>query len=114
MKNQKIFRLLRIVFYILAFFYLLFSEVKEEYTFIFCPSKSLFDIDCYLCGMTRAFILSFHFNFIDAFRLNPLVIIFYPMLILLAIQDTFIIVKDKILKKENTSFLEYLINKIWL
>lgn len=105
-------RLIRVVFYLLAFFYLLFSEVKEEYSFIFCPFKSLLDLDCYLCGMTRAFISMFHFNFDEALNLNPLVIIIYPALIFIAIQDTFIILKDYILKKESNTFIEYLINLI--
>ena len=112
MKNKKLFRISRIIFDILAFFYLLFSEVKEEYSFIFCPLNRVFSLDCYLCGMTRAFILSFHFKFSEAIKYNPLVIIFYPSLILLAIQDTFITLKCLIKKEENSSFLEFLINKI--
>lgn len=112
MKNKELFRIFRVIFYILAFLYLLFSEVKEEYSFIICPSKSLFDVDCYLCGMTRAFISIFHFNFLKAIELNPLVIVFYPLLVLLAIQDTFVIIKNKILKKDEDSYLEFLIRKV--
>ena len=83
MKNKKLFRILRIVFYALCFFYLLLKEPNGESSFIICPTRGLFDFDCYLCGMTRAFILSFHFEFSEAIKYNPLVIIFYPSLVLL-------------------------------
>ncbi len=112
MKNKKIFRLIRIFFYAIAFFYLLFSEVKEEYSFIICPSKSLFDFDCYLCGMTRAFISMFKLRFIEAISFNPLVLIFYPSLCLIAIQDAYISVTNYLFKKEKTSFLEFLMDKV--
>ena len=114
MKNKKLFRILRIVFYALCFFYLLLKEPNGESSFIICPTRGLFDIDCYLCGMTRAFICSFHFLFLDAINYNPLVIVIYPLFLFLSIQDTFITLKDKILKKESKSFLEYILDKLCL
>lgn len=110
MKMKRIYRYSRIIIYIIAFIYLLISEVKEEYSFIFCPSKYLFNIDCYLCGMTRAFILIFHFNIIESIRYNPLVVIYYPLLVLLSIQDTFTIIKDEIKKEQTSSFIEFLVS----
>lgn len=111
-KIKKIFRIFRIILYFIAFLYLLVKEPNGEYTFIICPSKSLFNVDCYLCGMTRAFISMFHFKFINALNYNPLVIVIYPLLILLAIQDTFVILKNLINKKESLSFLEFIFKKI--
>lgn len=112
MKNRRNFRILRFCFYVLAFIYLLISEVKEDYSLVICPSKGLFDIDCYLCGMTRAFISMFHLKINEAISLNPIVIALYPLFVFTAIQDTFIFIKDLLLKKESNSFLEFLINKI--
>lgn len=96
----------------MAFLYLLIKKANGEYSFIICPSRGLFDVDCYFCGMTRAFISLFHLKFNAAINYNPLVIIFYPLLVFIAIQDTLIILKDKIKKENNTSFIEYLIKKI--
>jgi len=111
-KTRKILRIFRICLYIIAFIYLLIKEPNANYSFIICPSKSMFNFDCYLCGMTRAFIAMFHLKFMDAINYNPLIVIFYPLLILLAIQDAFIILKDFIMKKETNSFIEFLVRKV--
>lgn len=109
MKNKKtVIRIIRIIFYALAVLYLLISQVKSEYSFIICPTKRLFNVDCYLCGMTRAFISMFHLNFKQAIEFNPLVVVFYPLFVLIAIQDAFISVKDIIFKKDSKSFLEFI------
>ena len=94
MKNKNTFRFIRIVFYFICFIYLLIKEPNGESLFVICPFRNLFDLDCYLCGMTRAFILIFHFNIIESIRYNPLVVIYYPLLVLLSIQDTFTIIKE--------------------
>ena len=106
MKNKI--RIIRLILYVLAFIYLLTSEVKDEYSFIFCPTKKIFNFDCYLCGMTRAFISMFHLNFKTALIYNPLVIIIYPLLIIFSIQDTFIIFKNFIKKENTSSFIEFI------
>ena len=85
MKNKKLFRILRIVFYALCFFYLLLKEPNGESSFIICPTRGMFDIDCYLCGMTRAFICAFHCLFLDAINYNPLVIVIYPLFLFASI-----------------------------
>lgn len=112
MKNKNTFRFIRIVFYFICFIYLLIKEPNGESLFVICPFRNLFDLDCYLCGMTRAFICAFHMLFIDAINYNPLVIIIYPLFIFVSIQDTFITLKDLILKKESNSFLEFIFKKI--
>ena len=50
----------------------------------------------------------FHLNFKQAIEFNPLVVVFYPLFVLIAIQDTFISVKDIIFKKDSKSFLEFI------
>ena len=60
--------------------------------------------------MTRAFISIFHFNIIESIRYNPLVVIYYPLLVLLSIQDTFTIIKDEIKKEQTSSFIEFLVS----
>lgn len=112
MKNKNIFRFIRIVLYFICFIYLLFKIPNGESLFIICPFRNLFNLDCYLCGMTRAFICSFHMLFLEAINYNPLVIIIYPLFIFISIQDTIVTLKDLFLKKETESFLEFLINKI--
>lgn len=112
MKNKNIFRIIRIFIYAICFFYLLLKEPNGESLYIICPFRRELGIDCYTCGMTRAFILSFHMMFVDAIKLNPLVIIIYPLFVFISIQDSFITLKDLFLKKESSSFLEYLIKKI--
>ena len=73
----------------------------------------MFDIDCYMCGMTRAFISIFHFDILEAIKLNPLVIVIYPTLVFIALEDTFVIIKNVIFKKDEYSYLEYLFKKLW-
>ena len=45
-----------------------------------CLSKNLFGKECIGCGMTRAIIEVLHFDFKDAYALNRLVVIVFPIL----------------------------------
>jgi len=44
-----------------------------------CLWKTTFHIECYGCGLTRAFIEILHCNFTDAFDHNPLIFIVLPL-----------------------------------
>ena len=66
-----------------------------------CISKNHFNIDCSLCGMTRAFIEISNGNFSTAYELNKGSLYIYSSFILnIIIFTTYIIYKTK-LKKRN-------------
>lgn len=48
---------------------------------ILCPSRAIFGIECFGCGMTRAIMHMHHFNFVEAFFYNYMSVIVYPALI---------------------------------
>ena len=48
--------------------------------FDLCLSKNLFGKECIGCGMTKAIINLLHFDFKEAYALNNLVIIVFPIL----------------------------------
>lgn len=46
-----------------------------------CPSKAIFNIECFGCGMTRAVMHMHHFEFSDAIFYNYGVVVIYPALV---------------------------------
>ena len=48
---------------------------------ILCPSRAIFDIECFGCGMTRAIMHVHHFNFVEGFYYNYLSFLVYPALV---------------------------------
>lgn len=60
-----------------------------------CLSKSIFNMECYGCGMTRAVMHLIHFNFEEAYQYNKLAFIVVPLLAYLVISDFIKLVKDK-------------------
>ena len=46
-----------------------------------CPSKIIFGVECLGCGMTRAIMHLYHFDFTEALYYNMLSFLFYPFLI---------------------------------
>lgn len=50
---------------------------------ILCPSRFLFGIECFGCGMTRAIMHIHHFDFVEGFYYNYLSLLVYPILGLL-------------------------------
>ena len=53
-----------------------------------CLSVSLFDTECYACGLTRAIQHLIHFNFSIAYEYNKLSIIVFPFLMLSYYKET--------------------------
>lgn len=45
-----------------------------------CLSKSLLDMECYACGLTRGIMHLIHFEFVDAYYFNPLSFVVFPLL----------------------------------
>lgn len=48
-----------------------------------CISKLLLDMECYGCGITRAFQHFLHLDFAVAYQYNKLIVIVFPLLALL-------------------------------
>ncbi|MES2767372.1 MAG: DUF2752 domain-containing protein [Bacteroidota bacterium] len=63
-----------------------------------CPWKTLFDIRCPGCGMTRAFIHILHLDFAGAFHDNPLSFIVFPAI-------TYYVAKDFLKHVKRTALL---------
>jgi len=45
-----------------------------------CLSRTLFDLECYACGLTRATMHLIHLDITEAFYYNPLVFVVFPLL----------------------------------
>ena len=48
---------------------------------IICPSRFIFDIECFGCGMTRAVLHMHHGDFEQAVYYNVFVLLIYPLLV---------------------------------
>jgi len=59
-----------------------------------CMYQSLFGIRCLGCGMTHAFSCLLHGHAADAVAYNPLVLIAFPCLLLVAVRDVAELVRE--------------------
>jgi len=76
MKNKFIFIVLLVIPVLLLLLPSTFFDSGESV----CLSVSLFDKECYACGMTRAIQHLIHLNFAIAYQFNKLSIIVFPLL----------------------------------
>ena len=67
---------------ILPFFLILLPEDFFDSGKSICISRLVFDVECYGCGMTRAFMRILHGEFKDAWDLNKLSIISFPLILI--------------------------------
>jgi hypothetical protein len=49
---------------------------------VVCPSRVLFDLECFGCGMTRAVMYLHHLDIDQAVYFNPGVLLVYPALVM--------------------------------
>ena len=64
-----------------------------------CLSVIFFDMECYGCGMTRATMRMMHFDFVGAYKFNPLIIAVFPLLVIIWVKLFFrLVFNTKILK----------------
>lgn len=64
------------------FFYLISWEKLISFPSI-CIWKNIFGHECLACGSIRAFWLLLHLKFVEAFRINPLIYLYIPLIILI-------------------------------
>ncbi len=109
-KNIKfISRILRLIFYIVFFTAFIIIPTETFYRGSICMIYNVTGLECPTCGVTRAFSSIMHFQFINAFKLNPIfTLMICPICVSVFFQDIFIIVSNFIKKKDSYSLIEYL------
>tara|TARA_B110000003_G_scaffold239748_1_gene245989 strand:+ start:883 stop:1164 length:282 start_codon:yes stop_codon:yes gene_type:complete len=78
MKNKFIFIVLLVIPVLLLLLPSSFFDSGESV----CLSVSMFDKECYACGMTRAIQHLLHLDFVIAYQFNKLSVIVFPLLII--------------------------------
>lgn len=74
-----------------------------------CYFKDKYGIVCPACGLTRATMSILQLNFQNAIQYNAFyTIVLFPFVLILVLNDIYIIVKRKITKKKEISFVEIL------
>lgn len=112
-KNKiQFFRILRIVLYaLLLLVFLLLSPEQLENAPVICLFRNCFHLPCPSCGATRALVYMLHFQWQEAFSLNPLfTACLYPIAFLFCLQDLYTILVPFLMKKKHSlSMIEYLL-----
>ena len=78
MKNKFIFIVLLVIPVLLLLLPSSFFDSGKSV----CLSVSMFDKECYACGMTRAIQHLLHLDFVIAYQFNKLSVIVFPLLII--------------------------------
>jgi hypothetical protein len=104
-KRDKITFIIRFMVYLAVILYSLFGTIQDEWTI--CNFKNLTGLNCYTCGMTRAFMCFFRLDFVRAIKYNPLVIVFVPIFLFIALEDTMIFIYNLITNKTRYSFIKH-------
>ena len=82
MDSRKILKIASLIFVIGAVFFVYSTyNPSQNNLFVPCPIKYSTGYDCPGCGSQRAIHQIFHFNFYNAFRLNPLMVLSLPLII---------------------------------
>ncbi|MFT5167168.1 MAG: hypothetical protein ACI8P3_002405 [Saprospiraceae bacterium] len=66
-----------------VFLWMIPSDFFDEGKVILCPSRFLFDVECFGCGMTRAIMHLHHFELEDAVYFNQFSVVVYPALVII-------------------------------
>ncbi len=92
-----------------AFFTILFT-LSKIFSVSLCPIKNIFNISCFGCGMTRAFIAILCLNFKTAFEYNVMSI---PLFIAITVYAIFALA-DILLNKEFIVVIEKQLSKKYM
>ena len=110
MTKKTFFSVVRILVYVafLLFFALIPMEIIEKGSL--CQWYNTFGIVCPTCGFTRGFSNFMHFDFAKSYMYNPVLTLFAaPAVILIMIEDVFVMIKRWLKKTEEMSFAEFIL-----
>lgn len=115
MLDNKHFSLFRLFLYIIIYFILISLPLKVIESRSLCLFFNLFSLNCLGCGLTRAFFNMFHLNIFKAITYNPLILIFFPLILIISLNDFYVILKRLILKDDfkTKSIFEKVLNFIY-
>ena len=82
-KNNKKQIAFCVFFVCLVSLYFFIDPSKSSY-FLKCPLKTITGYECAGCGVQRAFHSLLHFRLLEAFKLNPLFVIWIPILLIIS------------------------------
>lgn len=91
-------RFIKIIIVLLEIF-LCYTFLIKEYT-IGCLFKTIFNVSCFSCGLTRAFKSIINFNLIESFKYNLLGIPIFLFLVYINI----LLICDIIFNKEKANY----------
>ena len=104
---------IRVILYISLFVFFIFLGNFSVSGLKICPFENFFGVLCPGCGTTRAFTLLLRFDIVEAFRLNPLFVLFiFPASALVFLQDTVYAVM-KFFGRKKLSFMDFIIERIF-
>lgn len=109
----KYFPIARLIFYIALFSVFIIIPCDKVESGSLCAFYNIFNVLCFSCGTTRAFSNIMHLRFSKALAYNPLfTLMICPIFTILFIQDSFVIIKRMLTKKECYSMIEVFIRGI--
>jgi hypothetical protein len=114
--SDKTFALSRLFLYAAGYSFFFASPAGFIENRSFCIFYNTLGIKCPGCGMTRAFYNAFHGNLTQAIQYNWLVLILFPILVILSIEDSWTIIKRLFLRLDFDNPHKYisLLEKIFL
>ncbi|MBQ3407685.1 MAG: DUF2752 domain-containing protein [Clostridia bacterium] len=108
--NKIKFSQIRLIIYIISIVVIIFLLNGKISTHCYWNEK--YGFFCPTCGLTRATINIFRFNFIEAAKYNFFyTCILAPFIIILVINDIYIIAKRAVMKGKELSFIEILLGE---
>ena len=109
--TKKTFHLGRLCFYILSLLALYLPKWDYMMRESICYWYQNYGILCPTCGGTRSFLHFMHFHFTDAFHYNSVLTLgVYPFLMLLMLQDAFVIISNSFFGTHYASLLLFFMN----
>ena len=110
-KRNYIFEKIRLAIYIFAVILIILAVVNNYEGG--CYWREKYGILCPACGLTRATVNFVKLNFKEAYSYNPFyTAVLLPFILFLVINDIFVIIKRKITKKDDISFVEIILGEV--
>lgn len=106
--KQRLKKVILIYLGLLLIFITYYILNKKTGFYIPCIFHEITGLDCPGCGITRCLFHLINFNFLDAFKVNPLVFIYIPFIIAYYLYQSYLYIydkKDKILVKIPKYFM---------